>query len=114
MTHQKEIERLARFMGYEYVPEEGQSGCGEDWRPIDDDGAKPHWDEFNPFTRLEDAFMVAEKMVDAGCEMTIWSHPGGFGCRIGTRGCCAKDGHGKPAEAVALAALAYLDATEKP
>ena len=34
MTRRAEIERLARFMGYEYVPEEGQRGCSEHWPPL--------------------------------------------------------------------------------
>lgn len=109
-----DIERLARFIGYEYVPEEGQSGCGDSWRPIDDDGSHGHLDEFDPFTRLDDAMMVAEKMIARDCDFKLWNHDLGFGCRIGTLGCSAKDGHGKTtAEAISLAALAYIEATEK-
>ena len=61
MTRRAEIERLARFMGYEYVPEEGQSGCSEHWRPIDDDWSRDYWDEFDPFTRLDDAIRASRR-----------------------------------------------------
>lgn len=113
-----DIERLARFMGYEYVPEEGQSGCGEYWRSIDEDGSQPHWDEFDPFTCLNDAMMVAEKIgglvLTALPEMSdpnkkwdasFWKAPGGksYTSAFGDT----------PSEAIALAALAYIEATEK-
>ena len=43
------------------VPEEGQSGCSEHWRPIDDDWSRDYWDEFDPFTRLDDAIRASRR-----------------------------------------------------
>ena len=38
-----------------------ESGCSEHWRPIDDDWSRDYWDEFDPFTRLDDAIRASRR-----------------------------------------------------
>lgn len=117
MTTQKSIERLALFMGWE-IRRSTTSGWG---------GAKKAvpFVEFqnanqlvlgvswNPFTRLDDAMMVAEKIGGLGLEHVPGPGPNYWLASFVKKLIVGPAEAATPAEAIALAALAYLDATEK-
>lgn len=113
MTNQKQIERLARFMGFEIWPA-ALGGLSVKTNKYAD------WEPFDPFTRLDDAMMVAEKCVgdERGIESQAFSLEtiSSWGTNEKWCGKFPFEGiikFGKtPAEAITLAALAYLDATE--
>ena len=101
MTRRAEIERLARFMG---------------WRMSSLDNGVVHDDKNNivrdPFTRLDDAMMVAEKITEKNQDFVLHRHPSD-GCWFAKFEFCGVIQHGDtPAEAITLAALAYLSAAE--
>jgi len=99
MSKQTDIERLARFLG---------------WTSDDFVGGRlvGTVTKFDPFTRLDDAMMVAEKI--GGCSMCQMKRGGPWSASFDED--FAADSMGESlilAEAITLAALAYLDATEK-
>lgn len=101
MTTQKSIERLARFVGIENF-EQRQAGAGMTW-------------PFDPFTRLDDAMMVAEKIggwdfrqVEPGIISASFTR----NRFVSISETLVSISETLP-EAITLAALAYLDATEK-
>lgn len=111
MTTQKSIERLARFMGWHRGKySDSWYRQKEEVAPYEDSRAAPS--TWNPFTRLDDAFMVAEMIggltLQHGAAEGCWYASFNVGVFINT----TRNGR-SPAAAIALAALAYLDAMEK-
>jgi hypothetical protein len=93
MTRRAEIERLARFMGF-------KAGI-----PV---GGEP----FNPFDNIEHAMMVAEKI--GGLSLSGCRHKKELREKFNWMAAFTRYGYyaSTAAEAVTLAALAHLSATE--
>lgn len=68
---------------------------------------------FDPFTRLDDAMMVAEKIGGLGLEHVPGPGPKYWLASFLEKFIVGPAEAETPAEAITLAALAYLDATEK-
>lgn len=118
-THHRHeaIERLARFMGRHKCAAGGfcdleSCSTGHGLKHLSNDN------EFDPFTRLDDAMMVAEKIHSLkknryGLNLML-SEDGRWIGRFPVNGFYLENKYSKvPAGAITLAALAYLDATEK-
>lgn len=116
MTKQKSIERLALFMGWRKTTVSGMRGVEWAWTSAKTDPAsftcaEDYWD---PFTRIDDAMMVAEKiggLILEHCDEDCWE--GSFPNPKTKIPMWGDRPNKAPAEAIALAALAYLDAMEK-
>ena len=116
MTKQQKIERLARFVGGVRL---GFRINDKRWvvtSPVDKGASRL----FDPYTRLDDAFMVAEKIVGpAEVKFILEAHgdtnaPGRWWAYFDRTCLGGRDIHGyghEPAEAIALAADAYLEVT---
>lgn len=108
MTTQKSIKRLAVFMGWNLARMAGPSGAVLVEEPVT---RETRW--FDPFTRLDDAMMVAEKIGGLGLEHVPGPGPNYWLASFVKKFIVGPAEAATPAEAITLAALAYLDATEK-
>jgi hypothetical protein len=115
MTRRAEIERLARFMGWEKNGPCIQAFQDEFYEFNRGTKAKPCWKPFDPFTSLEDAMAVAEKITTPERMNLSFNKTGSrMGARFRDIESPDKPDFTEgatPAEAITLAALAYLSAT---
>lgn len=105
MSRKDDVERLARFMGWEYEP--GKFRITDICFSV-----KMLQAHFDPFTRLDDAMAVAEK-IKSPYFVLVRGAGHKWSVTIGNDPSDAVRVLAKTlAEAIALAALAYLSATE--
>lgn len=115
MTRQNDTERLAMFLGYQFG-KMTKNGLVIYYEPRG---------YFDPFVSLSDAFLVAEKIREKdeyahfelkahGGRRALRSTHGDWFCNMNSNMFPAWSGRlvKSPSEAIALAALAYLDARE--
>lgn len=107
MGKEKNIARLASFMGWKMVQNERDTPY---WFVRKDGGSHIVWD---PFEYLSDAMMIAEKI---GCLSLCQMRPGeGWSANFDedcSEQLMGRAPAGKASEAITLAALCYLDASE--